>query len=447
MVGTLQGLLFVRCALPLALLCLLLPALASAAGPVVLSGSAGGEAPSTAEVAGAAEAVLGRSDFQLAGDLRIAAGLDRAPVWVLGVPQAVCEGEPVSTVAFDQRVKQASDAVDSLEFAEARKHLGAARAAMPCLDDVAPLDSVYQVWFLEGLSAFHEGKEDEAQAAFEIATAMDPTRQWNDAYAPAPQGVFLAALQSALAKEGRALGRDDGVTGEILVDGQPFDGTGTLLAGTHLVQVRDDERTSGILLELPSGDGWLSMTTPASVATRAFKADNGVATLLAERFADKGWSDVLLVSELGATRFSVADAAFSGPPSAPSPDDKTPIASEPKTTTPRPAPAPGAVAGGVLAGVGAGVAGAGFTISGLAFDNGNKILADDADEAEYTAAFRENRAGFAMGIAGAVAAGTGLIVAIVSGANAGKGNSVAAQRRRALERRRAEAHALGGDVP
>lgn len=432
----------------LLILSLLLPHVAAAAGPVVLSGSAGtGDAPSTAEVAGAAEAVLGRGDFQLAGDLVDAAGLDRAPVWVLGVSQAICKGDPVSTVAFDQRVKQASDAVDSLEFTEARAHLSAARAAMPCLDDVAPLDSVYQVWFLEGLSAFHEGKEEEAKAAFEIATAMDPTRQWNDAYAPAPQGVFLAALQTALAKEGRALGRDEGVTGEVLVDGQPFDGTGTLLAGTHLVQVRSGRKTAGILLELPAGDGWLSMTTPAAVAARAYKGDAAVAPLLTERFAAQGWTDVLLVSELGTVRFDVAKGAFTT--SAPA----TPVAESPavppetEAAPPPSGPEPAVIAGVVLTGVGAGVAGTGFALSGLAFENGTKMLEGTPVEADYRAAYRQNRGGFAMGMAGAVAAGTGLIVAIVAGANARKGDSLAAQRRRALERRRAEAHALGGDIP
>ena len=97
---------------------------------------------------------------------------------------------------------------------------------------------------------------------------------------------------------------------------------------------------------------------------------------------------------------------------------------------------PGAIAGAVVTGVGAGVAGAGFTISGLAFQRGNTAELAGA-QTEYSAAYQDNVGGLAMGIAGAVAAGTGLIVALASAGQRSNGTGVAAQRHRALERRRA----------
>jgi len=418
---------------------------------VVLQGSAGtAPEPSPTEVAATAQAELGDVAFAMGGRLADVLALESAPLWVLGASQENCTGEPVSSVAFDNLVRRASDSVDSLEFTAARAALATARAALPCLDGIVNPDTLYQVWFLEGLSAFHDGNQDEAKDAFSVATALDPTRQWSTDYAPAPQGVFLSALQEALSQQGRALGREEAVLGEVSVDGLPFDGGSPLLAGTHLVQLDDGETISGILLDLPAGDGWLALLSPAATEARVMRADPNSASFVAPRLSQSGWDDVVLVSELGVARFDVPNGRFGGPPRAPQGKrtetrvtEETPVVVAPpvdpvraETESPARRVQPGAVAGGVLAVAGGIAAGAGFMISGLAFTEGNKLLDSTRPRSEYEAAYRQNVGGFAMGVAGAVAAGTGILVAVVSASQRDKGNSVAAQRRRALDDRR-----------
>ena len=399
--------------------------------PVVLVGSAGGTAPDTATAAAVAQDALGSGAFQLGGSLGDALALDSAPVWVLGGAQVGCGGKLVTGEAFAGLLAEASDAVDMLEFGTAHGKLAEAQRAMPCLTEPADPEALYQVWFLAGLSAFQEKKEDEARAAFGAAAVLDPTRPWSDDYAPAGQGLFLEALQGALARKAPPLSRDAALAGALYVDGRPYDGTGELLAGRHLVQLQTDAGVGGAIVTLPEEAGWLAAVPPHVLEAKILSGDAAVAAFLGAALAASGWSEVVLVSELGAARFDVPGARFLSTPGGGS--TGTVATREP---TPRAAPPPpAAVAGGVLTGVGAGLAAGGFLLSGLSYQRGVAALAAN-DESTYGAAYRDNVGGFAMGMAGAVATGTGLIVAIASASGRGKGASVQAQRVRALQTRR-----------
>lgn len=423
----------------LAMSLLAAPGVARAGATAVLRGSAGtAPAPSTTDVAAAAAATLSGGSFEMAGDLADVLALRSAPVWVLGADQTRCTTEALDGAALDALVAKASDAVDMLEFGAARASLAEAERALPCLDTVVDPGTLYKVWFLQGLSAFHEGNEAEARAAFRVATGLDPTRQWSPDYAPAPQGLFLAALQESLTQEGRALGREEALLGDVFVDGEPFDGTGELLAGTHLVQLRADGGVRGILLDLPSGDGWLSMLSPAAVEARIMRADGGVASFVADMLASSGWDEVLLVSELGVARFAIGTQRFLGPPRPPPTAAGPPASPAPQgletagTSVARgSAPAPGIVGGAVVTGLGAGAAAAGFVLSGLAYQRGQAVLEASGTQDAYTVAYRDNVGGLGMGIAGAVATGTGILIAALSARDRTRGPSLAAQRRRA----------------
>lgn len=401
--------------------------------PVVLIGSAGGAVPDTATAAGVAQAALGSGDFQLGGALDAVLALDSSPVWVLGARQQGCSGPPMSTEDFSALLNEASDAVDMLEFGEAHSKLGEAQQAMPCLSAPADPEALYQIWFLAGLSAFHEGKEAEASAAFASAAVLDPTRKWNPDYAPAAQGLFLDALQGALARKAPPLGRDSSLVGVLLVDGRPHDGTGELLVGRHLVQLKTEEGIGGALVTLPEESGWLAALPPATLIRKILEADPAVAGFLGAALAETGWTELVLVSELGAARFDVPNSRYLSQPGLASSTD--PVSRRDTSRAGAKAP-PGAVAGALVSGIGAGAAGAGFTISGLAWQRGSAAEQAGA-QSDYASAYQDNLGGFAMGVAGAVAAGTGLIVALVSAGQRSNGKGVTAQRVRALERRRA----------
>ena len=424
----------IACAIALSSL-LLIGDVANAADarPIVLIGSAGGVAPDTAAAAGVAQSALGSGDFQLGGSLDGVLALDSAPVWVLGAQQQGCTGSPVTSEAFAELLSQASDAVDMLEFGPAHAKLTEAQQAMPCLSAPADPEALYQIWFLAGLSAFHEGKEDEARAAFGSAAVLDPPRKWNPDYAPAAQGLFLDALQGALARKAPPLGRDASLVGDLLVDGRPYDGTGELLVGRHLVQLATEAGVGGALVTLPEGSAWLAALPPAALTKKILQGDPAAAGFLGAAMADTGWTELVLVSELGAARFDVLHSRFLSQPGSAA-ATPAPGAARGVSRARTPAPA-GAVAGGVLTGVGAAAAGAGFAISGVAWQRGN--TAEQAgSRTDYESSYRDNVGGFAMGMAGAVAAGTGLVIALASARQASNGKGLKAQRARALERRR-----------
>ncbi len=425
----------VSIALAIVLSCLLVGnAEAADSKPVVLIGSAGGVVPDTATAAGVAQAALGSGDFQLGGSLDAALALDSAPVWVLGAQQEGCTAAPVTGEAFAELLSSASDAVDMLEFGPAHAKLAEAQQAMPCLSAPADPEALYQIWFLAGLSAFHEGKEAEAKAAFGSAAVLDPTRKWNPDYAPAAQGLFLDALQGALARKAPPLGRDASLVGDLLVDGRPYDGTGELLVGRHLVQLRTEAGVGGALVTLPEGSGWLAALPPAALTKKILQGDPAAAGFLGAALADTGWTELVLVSELGAARFDVVHSRFLSQPGGAA---ATPVPAPDRGVRRARAPeAAGSVAGGVLSGVGAAAAGAGFVISGLAWQRGG-TASKAGSRADYESSYQDNVGGFALGMAGAVAAGTGLVIALVSARQASNGKGLKAQRSRALERRRA----------
>ena len=390
--------------------CILLGMILHAAAPVgqahaataVLVGSAGsGPAPSSAMVERAARTVLGE-DEPIVGAAADLLGLADHPIRLTTAPPEACHGDPVSASDLALAVAETVDAVDSLEYAEARNAAERARALLPCAVDPVDTDTLYRLSFAQGLAGFYSEEPETAARCFQAAAAIDPTRPWNDDYAPAPTATFLEALQDVLNNPGVPLEIDAGV-GRVQLDGRAVTGrVEGLSAGRHFVQVGDPGSMRGLHVTLPPGLDPVALVTGEGMEHRVMRGDPAVAWLLTEAATEAGWDEVLLVSELGILSFAPATREFKEVPDPRPPNPAGGLGS-------RQAP-PVALGVALLAG---GSALAGFGFGGYTAEY---LAGEDATTLEdYQKRYDNHIGAFGIGVAGAAAAGIGLGLTLAAG--------------------------------
>ncbi len=367
------------------------------AAPVVLSASSGeGSAPGPADAAVVAKEQLGDVEVILGGAstlLNLAANPARLPA----APPVGCAGSPAPRTQLEGLLTTAVDALDSLEYADSLRAATQARDLLPCVQDVVGTDSLYRLYFTEGLAAFYNDDATSAAAAFHAATAVDSTRPWNDDYAPEPQGVFLAALQGVLKTPGAPVDVDPTLVNPH-IDGRPVSGrVDDLPAGPHLVQVGAAGSARGVIVFVPGGAEPVPLLGPAGLEAALARGDEAVAVVLAAAARSEGWTEsILIVSDLGWVRFEPSTGRFEGRSGSVS---AAPAASRP--------PLPLGIA--LMAG-GAGVAAAGFAANRVEFT----LAANAGDAEEYRRRYQDHLGGFAAGVAGCVAVGVGLGVTLAA---------------------------------
>jgi len=399
-------------AIPLLLLPILLAGQAVAAPVTVLPGrSDGGSLPDAATLQSTAAEVLGEEEYSIAAPLPVVLDLVD-PIYALGVAISGCDERAVTGAEVSEALTRARQAVDELDYTTARLLLAGAAGVLPCLSEPVDAGDLYDIWFLAGLMAFYEQDTPAAEQAFKRAAGVDASRPWNPAYAPDAKGLFLEALQKAIAETGPALQLGDDLAGRLRLDGASLQSGARPIAGTHLLQLVGDDGVTSYEIDLPhagpGASGWL--LGPRSLETGLLEGRAELAGFFAERIEPLGWERVLLVDERGsAVRYDARVQRFAREAWPPLPGASVAAAPRPRLTG-------AGLAGVVTMGGGALLGGIGFGIHGTAWQRGQAMLADPGigSAEEYQGLQQENRAGLVVGLAGVAVAATGLAVTLGS---------------------------------
>lgn len=401
-------------AIPLLPLLLLIAGPALAAPVTVLHGTAdAGTAPDAAAVQAAAAELLGEEEFEVAAPLAEALDLSD-PLYAVGVDLSGCDERAVTGAEVAEGLSRARQAVDELDYTTARLMLAGAAGVLTCLTEPVEAGDLYDIWFLAGLMAFYEQDAPAAEQAFMRAAGVDATRPWNPAYAPDAQGIFLEALQKALAETGPSIQLGPDLVGRLTLNGSPLQSGARPVAGTHLLQLTDDDGVvTSFEIDLPHSGagaaGWL--LGPVGVERGLLAGQAELAGFFAERIEALGWERVLLVDGRGsAVRYDARVQRFSREAWPALPGPATPVGPD------RPGLSGQSLAGVVTIGAGALVGGVGFGIHGSAWQRGQAMREDPVlgSVTEYQGLQQENRAGLVVGLAGVAVAATGLVVTLAS---------------------------------
>lgn len=167
-------------------------------------------------------------------------------VWVLGGDaQTSCTDSNVDWSDIVLRsVRAAEEKVTiHLEYAEAQRDLRAARLSLPCLSQPAERETLWKMYFLEGVANFFEGNEGAATIAFSRALAIKPNEAYPIAYPPQANTAYVHAQETVLDKDRAIVAagiHDANAAGAVFVDGVLVENGFTgVFPGEHLVQVRD----------------------------------------------------------------------------------------------------------------------------------------------------------------------------------------------------------------
>ena len=144
------------------------------------------------------------------------------PLWVLGgESDTLCSsGEPSPDWAA--AIDTAREQLDGLETEAAQTTLDDALGQLACTDTVVEREVLGNLYILRGLARFYEERSEAARQDFRRAVTVNPSIEWDAAYPPEPQQVYLKARED-IYLPGR--GRVEAVflSGEVLqviVDGQ-----------------------------------------------------------------------------------------------------------------------------------------------------------------------------------------------------------------------------------
>ena len=360
------------------------------AGPVVLYG------PDLDPVTAAekAEKELKTRDFTVAGSLADAIGRAGDQPVLFGAEVKPCtdpkpDGKPVGGV-----VVMAREELFDMSYTDGVLRMQRAIDALPCHTDGAQTDHLYNLFFLQGIAHYFEGRASQARTALSQATAIDPSRPWDDAWPPSPKPVFLEALQEMLEADSTALRVE---VDDLTVDGRPVERgeSNTIRPGGHLLQAGGEalwvtvgpERTrSGVVV-----------TTADQLSAGLLAGDGAYAPWVAHKARAEGWNEVAILSSDGVVVFQQGAITRS---TVYLPGEK------------RPGPKPGVVAGLALVAAGGGAAAVGLSLNVDSWSrgvySGGALMPQDG----YEALVSQNRAGLVMAIAGAAVAAAGVAVTV-----------------------------------
>lgn len=368
----------------------LLLASAATAAPVVLYG------PDLDPVTAAeqAEKELRSRDFTVVGSLAEAIGRDGEMPVVFGADVKRCTdpqpgGKPIGGV-----VVMAREELLNMSYMEGLLRMQRAIDALPCHADTAETDHLYELFFLQGVAHFLEGRAGPAKQALSQATAIDPARPWNEQWPPGPKPTFLAALQEMLEADPTAL--------RVEVDGLVVDGRSLEQGRAHTIRprghlLRVGNETLWVTVDSDKSLSGVVVTTAAQLSAGLLTGDGAYSPWVAEKADAEGWEDVAILSGDGVVvyrRGQIVKSTVRLPGSKPPP------------------PKPGVVAGLVMVGAGGGAAAAGLGLHMNSWAVGTPGEGALMPRSDYEALVEQNRIGLVMAIAGAATAAAGVAVTI-----------------------------------
>jgi hypothetical protein len=376
--------------LPICCFLLLLP-LTAAAAPTVLYGPT----LDAASAANRASAYLDSGDFRVAGpasDLVVGADMELV---AQGIELQRC---PAETGALGPVVGVARIQILEMEYASATGALEGAAKGLPCGARDATREDIFELFFLQGLAAFNDGREDDARAAFSAAAAVSVSQPWPSNHPPTAKALYLESLQGALSSKTTVVDTD---LTDLLLDGEVAENQRgvNLLAGRHLLRHGDD-----VALATATTDGGSArMTTAGTLRSWLDNGADEAGPWLAEMARAREWDRVVLllgdrVLELTGEQLLEQERV------------------EPKAKLPT-----GAAVGISMIGVGAGTFGVGLTANLETANEARELeknvregtVEDGVDPNEaYAEALRLNRIGLGLSLAGVgVAVAGGVITA------------------------------------
>ena len=373
------------------------------ATPVVLYGPGVDGAQATA----LAKDLLRVTDFKVEGPLYEFLGANGDAAVVVGAPATDCADPGVRRRSLKGELLRVRQAMLDMSYDAAMRDIDEIATRLPCLASDAGRDELYELFFSRGVAGFFERDEAGARAAFRQAAAIEPGREWPSHYPPTPQPLFLEALRELLAQPPAPLVSE--VDGVPMLDGLPDDGSPRLLAGHHLLYVASSH--SGLWVNVPPLDQLpaqgLLLTTAVQLANGLMRGEERYAPWLQSRMTERGWDDVVVVSEGWAVRFT--DGTFQVLRA-----DAKDLRAARRRSTVRRGPSPAAVTGFVAFAAGAGVGLGGLALHVSSFRQGlPKEGATMPPRAEYEALVDRNRAGVGMVAAGSATGVVGLVLAVV----------------------------------
>ncbi len=176
----------------------------------------------------------------IACDAAASDGTSSGGMVVYGADALPCLGDPVMPDLYQAQLRSLYDQTVAME--ETRSLFEVVRQAQACLTDVVSPADLARPSFLEGVTAFSDGRDEDALAAFEQVFVTDPAHVWDDEYPPPAQHAFIDGEAAALRRSRAALKVVVPAGGAAWIDGVEFAGDSVeVIAGTHLVQVRSSE--------------------------------------------------------------------------------------------------------------------------------------------------------------------------------------------------------------
>lgn len=174
-----------------------------------------------------------------------AEGTDSGGMVVYGADALPCLGGRVTPDLYAAQLQSLYDQTVAME--ETRSLFEVVRQAQACLTAVVSPADLARPSFLEGVTAYSDGRTEDALVAFERVFVVDPDHAWDDEYPPPAQHLFIDGEAAALRRARAALKVVVPQGGAAWVDGAAYPGEEIeLVSGEHLVQVQP--ATSGPIL-------------------------------------------------------------------------------------------------------------------------------------------------------------------------------------------------------
>jgi len=144
------------------------------------------------------------------------------PLWVLGGESDTLCSSGEESPDWAAAIDTAREQLDGLETEAAQTTLDDALGRLACSDTVVEREILGTLYMMRGLARFYEERAEAARQDFRRAVTVNPSIEWDPAYPPEPQQVYLKARED-IYLPGR--GRVEAVflSGEVLqvvVDGQ-----------------------------------------------------------------------------------------------------------------------------------------------------------------------------------------------------------------------------------
>jgi len=358
--------------------------------------------------AATAQAEIGSGDIRVAGPIADWIGVaDDIPVVVGATSVLRCEEEPRKRPLKGYLIG-IENAMADMSYRDAIRDIDSVIGKLPCLAEMATVDDIYTLFFLQGVAKFFEADKPGAEAAFARAAAIAPGREWPDDWPPTPQPSYLEALRKVNASPPADLVVE--LDGTVLHNGVASDGSPRMLAGGHLLWFPATE--SGMFIEVPARealpDQGVLVTTAGQLRTGLMAGESKFAPWLETVAVAEGWDDIVLVSTVGAVRYQNGEFTALGMTSKKLAAKARRQAKESKKLGTMP------IVGLAVLGVGAAVTGGGLALNLSAYQSGiPKIGETLAPREEYEAKVLQNKLGMGLIIGGGATVAAGAIVTII----------------------------------